>query len=323
MSNKERISQLVNKLMTGSITKSELQELNEWYDTFEEAPLELPGKREDLQDRIYQRLQKDLHKPRVAKAKKDQWKYYMGVAASLLLMGVMAYGFMTYLNLKEGEQPEVTYLTTENPSGRFTNVKLPDGSKVRLYAESSLRYPEQFTGNTREVWLNGKAYFEVSPDTNKAFIVHSQGFYTKVLGTSFNVKSGKKIEVSLVEGRVEVGNNNLQTTGDAVVLAPGEKAVCQPKTVKISKQKLDYWSDVAWKDGVLYFENATYEEVKERLESWYGVKITESNTRSVQWNYQGKFKKASLERVLERIAYAENIEFKIEGKSVVITFKHK
>jgi ferric-dicitrate binding protein FerR (iron transport regulator) len=150
---------------------------------------------------------KQLHKTDPAKGKNKF--IYWGMAACLLLLIISYAGFNYWMDHQNASRvsnlPSVMEKRTEY--GQKLTVSLPDGSIVKLNAGSSISYPAEFSGNKREVRFSGEGFFEVAKDSSKPFIIESDGIFTKVLGTSFNLRSYSnegKINVAVVTGKVEV-----------------------------------------------------------------------------------------------------------------------
>ncbi len=133
------------------------------------------------------------------------------------------------------------------PRGQDYHLTLADGTKVWLNAESRLEFPDRFNGNTREVRLQGEAYFEVKKDVKRPFIVHTDYLSTRVLGTSFDVRaySRKDASVTLVSGRVQVKTGDL-----AQILSPGEQAALTGSQLAV--KAVDTYPITQWKEGFFY-----------------------------------------------------------------------
>lgn len=220
-------------------------------------------------------------------------------------------------------ETQLAYVVKKNPKGQRSIIKLPDGSEVMLNAESEISFQEDFAGSTRKVVLKGEAYFEVARDTLKPFIVQAAGVYTQALGTSFNIKAyhnqETSVEVSLTSGKVEVGDSNLITKNKKLLLRPGEKVVYKEDHFK--KEELNYQLDISWKEGTIYFENASFQEVAQRLERWYDVDFVVIEGPFKAWHYDGVFSNSSLKKVLERLAYVQDFTYEKKGRKVYIHFK--
>src|SRR5690606_25586452 len=149
-----------------------------------------------------------------------------------------------------GEPPALNAITT--PKGGTYRIVLPDGTRVWLNAVSKLEYPAEFSADKRQVAVTGEAYFEVTENKDKPFIVTSRGQTIQVLGTSFNVyayaEEGATV-TTLVDGSLMVtSTDNTNPSRSQVMLAPGEKSI--QLDGQLDKQKADIESETAWKNGL-------------------------------------------------------------------------
>lgn len=253
-------------------------------------------------------------------AQESRSHFFSKLAAAVALLVVFA--GLTYLifpELQTLNQPQ--RIVKVNPSGQKSTHFLPDGSKVYLNAESSISYVREFEGDKRAIELKGEAYFEVTKDPEKPFVVKSKGVSTTAIGTAFNVRAyanEKKLGIALTEGKVKVTSTNLE---EEFFLAPGEQLHYASDSKRVSKSEFDADEIVGWKNGLIKFQEANYEEVKSRLERWFGVRIVSNVDPSERWKYTGSFENQSLEMILEGMKLTKNFEYKMEQKKVEIMFK--
>lgn len=242
------------------------------------------------------------------------------VAAVITLALGLGY-FMLQYDSATNADPQVAEMVIKyNPPGRKSRINLPDGSVVWLNADSKLSYQKGFTDSLRLLELEGEAFFEVSKDKNRPFIVQSGNVSTQALGTSFNIKfynDEEDIEVSLLTGKVSV------TTTDSAVdrlyyLEPYEELSITRANSKVTKREMSGNGVTAWKDNILRFEGASFEEVMASLQRWYGVTIDASGYGAKDWKYNSEFQNQSLERVLTRMGYSQGFGFTIDNKLIKI-----
>ncbi len=162
--------------------------------------------------------------------------------------------------------------TLTTPSGITAEVVLADGTTVWLNADSRLTYPDRFTGNTREVTLEGEAYFKVSHDARHPFIVKAGQLSTRVLGTEFNVRSYKESDthVTLIEGSVQVNTPHATQR-----IQPGEDAHFSGKSLLV--ERVDTETYTAWRNGEFYFDNETFLTIAQEIGKWYNVNVVFNN----------------------------------------------
>lgn len=173
------------------------------------------------------------------------------------------------------EIPAIEYKTLAVDNGERRTIILYDGTTVNLDCGSELKYPTKFE-NTREVFLNGEAYFQVAKDANRPFVIHADGSLIKVLGTKFNVKTwnenNKDVVVTVVEGKVafSVDNNNLN---EKVLLTKNMQSSISLNG-KISKPIIvDASSFSKWMHNEVYFDNVSMKEIISQLSRWYDLQF--------------------------------------------------
>lgn len=208
------------------------------------------------------------------------------------------------------------YATLKTPHGGQYRVELADGTVVWLNAASSLRYPLTFAEGHRDVTLTGEAYFEVSHQDGKPFIVHSNGQQVKVLGTKFNIHDYDAAipgVTTLLEGKVEIEN---KATLQKQLLAPGQQAVVSKQSIQI-KAVSDGSDFAAWREGYFIRTAVTLSEIIPELERWYDVTFEVGAQPSVR-AYIALNREAKLSTILDALTLNYGVKFKIEGRRVVV-----
>lgn len=213
------------------------------------------------------------------------------------------------------------YNTLKTARGREYNVTLSDGTKVWLNAESELRYPVQFAGDTRQVYLKGEGYFEVEENKEKPFLVNSGEHQVKVYGTQFciNTYDEAQIQTVLVEGSI-----GLKTSlkSEESLLKPGQLASANLKTGDVAIKEVNVRSYVAWKDGDFVFEDESLESIMKRLERWYDVKVFFMNPETKSFHFTGDMKRYSkVEDLLYFMEETSDAKFEIKNNAIVIMRK--
>lgn len=187
---------------------------------------------------------------------------------------------------KELDYRQVISTTTQThvltvPRGESFKVVLCDGTEVWLNANSNFVYPTAFIGNERIVTLEGEAYFKVTKDPKRPFIVKTKTVQTRVLGTEFNIRSytPEDTHVVLINGKVEVSNTK---GGSYTRLYPGEDAHLQSDGNFVLAE-VDLDSYVYWKDGYFYFDDVTLKDIMQNLGRWYNVNIEFRNKEAMEY----------------------------------------
>lgn len=168
------------------------------------------------------------------------------------------------------ENTVVQWNTLTVPAKIDYKIELPDGTEVHLNAASTLRFPFIFTGKTREVYLEGEAFFTVAHNPEKPFIVHTGGTSVKALGTAFNVNTYEpgQITTSLVQGSV------ITDVGDSldVVLKPGYQAIYKTGE-RFKVEKFNEEATLSWRNGIYTFEQETLHQLDPIIRRWFGLKV--------------------------------------------------
>ncbi|WP_020526952.1 FecR family protein [Flexithrix dorotheae] len=285
------------------------------------------------------KYQKDLHRLRTAIQPKDKFlttrdkrenvinfkisRSALQIAASLLLLVAVSFIFWKSDLLDFGNREEnlsaVEWVEKVVDKGEKVTLTMKDGSKIKLNSESKLRFPENFAPDKREVYLEGEAFFEVAKDSNRPFTIYSGNLSTTVLGTAFNVRAysnEKEMKVALLEGKVKVTNQ--VNAGENMLLSPMEMASLNKEKNNLVKKEFLFEDELGWKDGLLLFKNANFEEIRLKLERWYGVSFIIQNNPKLVKGYSGRFENESLEEVLEGISFTSGFKFKMEKGNVII-----
>lgn len=190
-----------------------------------------------------------------------------------LILGIGIYSVSTRKN--KHSQLYENQLVKKNPAGRHSTFDLPDGSRIYLGPESSLSYPAQFSGDKREVKLEGEAYFEVTKNKEKPFVIYTANIRTQVLGTTFKVNAFKNspILVAVTSGKVRVDRVTGDKTEELAVLLPGEQVAYTPQA-GVQRSTFNVENIKNWKQGQLVFDGTPLSELAQQISRWYNVSIT-------------------------------------------------
>ena len=253
----------------------------------------------------------------------SQWLRVAAILILPLLAAVLINGFFSERNPELLSEP-VEWITLENPKGRKSKVTLPDGTQVNLNYESQLKFPKVFEGATRTVELIGEAFFDVVPMDTMPFIVLTGEVETMVLGTSFNIRSFEdegETRVSLVTGKVKVNNTGRAISQGDMFLSPGEQLRFNRNSGQMQIDSFDVETVTAWKEGVILFKDANFEEFVEQLEKWYGVDFQVYGTSAKKWRVNGRYQNEKLDDILVGLKFVYGLDSKIQGKNVIIKFE--
>lgn len=189
-------------------------------------------------------------------------------------------------------------------------VILADGSTARLNSGTRIKFPLNFTGNTREVYIDGEAFFDIAADSKKPFIVRTSKTAIQVLGTSFNVNTYNNIHTSLVDGAVST------TSGDQqLVLKPGQEAVLTDQS--FTTQNFDAATTLSWMEGAYYFHDVPLKNLSGILSRWFKTKIIFDTPALENKMFSGAlFKDQPLEEFLDNLALSDNIHTTLKDGTV-------
>ncbi len=233
---------------------------------------------------------------------------YRIAASIVILLGV------TWIYTSKFSEPEMLKFATL--ANEQKELILPDNSKVFLNANTSIEYPEDFKGNTREIKLEGEAFFEITKDASHPFIIHTANAYTKVLGTSFNIlarKNSDQIVVSVKTGKVEVGLDEQHN----VQLEPGYTAKVNLGNKEVEKLVTPSENYLSWKTKEIVFSDVTIAEVISFMETYYDVNV-DANTEILECHFTGKFNNPSLTELLNVLELSNGIQVEMKEKEIIL-----
>ncbi|MDN5217342.1 FecR domain-containing protein [Fulvivirgaceae bacterium BMA12] len=252
-------------------------------------------------------------------SRKNNSVYYRAAAMITFFLVVTA-AFLMYRFQVFGGYESANIEIIETVPKEKSTILLPDGSLVHLNSVSKLTFPKAFDGDTREIVLEGEAFFEVARDETKPFVVRSGGLVTTVLGTSFNINAygrDKEIQVAVVSGKVSVAKAN-DMVSEPHTLMPNNVAVYDTYNKAIRVDSRNTNELIAWREGVLKFDKVPLSQVAVTLERWYGLKVTLENKQLGNCLIYGEFKNEPIEQVMKTLQSAINIEFEINSEGVKV-----
>ena len=301
-------------------------------------------------DFMFQRIKKKIgiHEPQteivIEPEQQKTFTFWHSIAA-IFLVGICI--SFSYYFLKH--KSKVTYVgnleLTKTPSRIKSRIILSDGSIITLNSETTFKYPQTFTGQTREVYLDGEAFFDVAKDHKHPFIVHAGKMSIKVLGTAFNVKSYSNdvsSETTLIRGAIEV--TLADRPSDRIILKPSDKLILRSTKFKIYNSgrhltavtpdsvntnyaltNLTYLKsndttivETSWVNNRLVFKDEVFNELANQMERWYGVKIKFKSDNVKDYRFTGVFEKESLTQALDALKMIETFNYKYKNETIYI-----
>lgn len=241
------------------------------------------------------------------KARRKQFHNFVKYAAITLILITSTVWGTLYLSRMTAK---TTINTLYVPAGQRAQITLQDGTEVWLNAQSTLKYPSQFSKKNREVEIMGEAFFDVADEKKRPFVVSTQDLKLEVLGTQFNVYSypdADYIQTDLVEGSIKIYEK--KNNDNMILLDPNEKMVYKNNIMTVSPI-LDP-EHILWKDGIYSFHNKRLIDIIEKLQLYYDVKIIVEDPGIFNVRYTGKFRQR--DGVDEILRIIQKIQpFKIE-----------
>ena len=245
--------------------------------------------------------------------------YRIVLIASIAAVFLLLLGLNFYLINRNGS-PEIVMQKINVPAGQRVEVVLADGTVVWLNAGSSFSFPNNFNGDTREVYLDGEGYFNVKHHAKQHFIVKTSGYDINVLGTQFNVLAYSRsplFEVSLLRGSLEVCPAN---KGEIIRLEPDTRAYLSDHN--LVKGNILNYNNFLWKDGLICFDDEPIESMKTKLELYFDTKIIVENTSFKTRKYTGKFRtKDGVEHILKVFQLKDKFTYEKDEEHNVIIIK--
>ncbi len=270
------------------------------------------------------------------------------VAAILILCTASAYFIYTKakpkLSFATATHKGIDWRIKQTPKGTRSTIILADGTKVILNADSKLQFPQNFSGGTREVYLTGEAFFDVTHNAKKPFIIHTDKMNIKVLGTEFNVRSypqDSSYETTLIRGSIEVTLKDRPS--DRIILKPKEKLIVanlspeeeipdqqslSPLHSQLLVTNLHYISktssdvvETSWVANKLVFQDQSFGSLAIDMGRKYAVNIEFINEEIKKYRFTGIFEKETIKEALNALQLTEKFNYKIADSTVYI-FNH-
>ena len=209
----------------------------------------------------------------------------------------------------------------EIPRGGEFHIILEDSTEVWLNAESSLKYPDHFKDDCREVEITGEAYFKVAKDAKRPFYVNTAGHKVMVYGTEFNIFSyddEQYVYTTLVSGSISLQPNDNSNT--ELFLTPGHQAIYAKEDNSTFVQPVKTDVVTSWKDGMFVFENKTLEQIMRQLSRWYDFTYKFKDAKVANTEFMGKVPRyGKFGDVLDILEKSGNLKFEVNKRQIMIS----
>lgn len=251
------------------------------------------------------------------KRKLKSVKLYSIMRYAAVFVGVLVLSIFVYLHFANENNNMIRLTTAE---GETKQLVLPDSSRVWLNENTSLEYPESFEDNIRMLKLNGEAYFEVTSNKHKPFVVKGITMQIEVLGTKFNFKNSDKCriaEASLLEGEIKASGN---ANEGLITLSPGQKVELNAYTRQMKVSNTDAEIDAIWHNDIVQLKNANIYDIALMLENIYNVNIVLSPEINKNNTYSGALqRKKNIKEVLDILSHTIHFNYVINKRNIFIS----
>jgi transmembrane sensor len=244
---------------------------------------------------------------------RDRVRHFTRIAAAAVIIGAcLTTGLFLLYRSNSHPGMATKFVTVSTQDGQAKSIVLEDGTHILLNGGTTLRFPENFADVSRDVFLDGEAFFDVSKDNLRPFIIHSPRVSTTVLGTSFSMRSSSReqvSEVAVASGKVKVQTGNGSSA--AAIIVPGQKAVyLSGDPGGIQKRQVNIAGIGAWKDHWFYYDQTPLKEILADLERVYGLHFQVRDSAVLNYSYTATFKNISTDSILETLTLMGHVQFK-------------
>lgn len=303
---REEFLKLVAKHQQGTATESEVKLIEKFYDSIQDHSSEEVKNKLSAEtgERLFQAITSTLHKEQKSRTRPLLDVVKVAAAFALLFVVGIAIKHIT-------DQGDITVTTA---AGELREIQLHDGSIVTLAENSTLTYPNAF-GNTRDVSLEGRAFFDVHRDAERPFSVHTDNAAIKVLGTSFDVNANaiSSTTVSVISGKVQVSPKGLPETK---VLLTKHQQVTSADSQLSPIQTFRGQQPIAW-TNLIMFKNTSLEEAAEALEDRFELEVHFESDALKKERITGKFKDETLDNILKSIALLKQFTYEYQNDHTI------
>ena len=324
MENKNRIYQLIALELTDGLDRQQKEELQTWLGLTPENRSEYNEvaklltyynrlnsmKKIDI-DSALSSVRKKMHR----QSKSNALLLNFQRIAAIVIIPLLIYTAWSISESPGSSKKNDILKTAETAFGVRTQILLSDGTKVWMNSGSKLTYPEEFSGNSREVKLVGEAYFQVESDSEHPFFVDLNGYKVKATGTRFNISNypeDKEITTYLEHGKVSFLAYPKAKQEPPILLKEKEIIVLNRQKKQYRIENTDGDKYMAWIDGSLIFNNDNTDDVAVRLGRWFNAEIIFDDELSKSgYVFTATFRNESLEEALQLLSYSSPITYKI------------
>ncbi len=337
---KKTLYDLLGKYLNNTCTQRERNLIDHWLELLQEDKAFASYTKDDL-DAIHSRMWQKIQAQTYGVNAREQKEYrrfkmnWLAWTAAASVAGILLFAGLRFFQSKEAVKqpgfasiiPRQGMLTKTNADSKPLAVRLEDSSVVVLEPGTTLNYPERFLPAKREVYLQGKAFFDVSKNSKRPFFIYHNNLVTHVLGTSFTIDTKKlanEAEVSVRTGRVEVSENAALVAGSnrkmkGVILTPNQKVVYATDSRSFVSSVVD--KPVPVKQiaaGEFRFHESKLAAIFSTLSSEYGIDIVSENENINNCTFTGNLAKNDLYTKLDILCKATNSLYEVKETKILI-----
>ncbi len=255
---------------------------------------------------------------RIAKSRRVHFWSKVQRAAAILAVPLLAGAIL--LSVKYFQPSQSSLVEMKTTSGMTSHVTLPDGSEVWLNSNSTLTYPSEFDGKSRNVTLDGEGYFKVTRQNGKTFIVSANGVDVEVLGTEFNVEAysgmSKNVRTTLVTGKINLSYNDVMGQRHCQSVEPGQTYRYDTTSEKLTLEEVNPVTAVSWKEGKIVLDNTSLADALRMIGNRFDVEFVVRNESLLKNKYTGTITKQRLEVILEYFKHTTDIHFEFVSRGI-------
>ncbi|TKG88382.1 FecR family protein [Puteibacter caeruleilacunae] len=329
----KRHTDIIKKYMLGTSTREEFEKatslLEEPLKNHELKPILHDLWNEDTTDQVevpdhggFSGILNELHK----KIKRDLINQKRQNSRRLLInisrvAAILIIGIVMGVIIQKFQNNAPVYYTSMAPKGSVSQMLLPDSTMVFLNSDSEIRYSMTGVDGNREVFLKGEAWFQVTKNEKKPFVVHTDFYDVNVLGTEFNVKAYPEenhATTTLEKGSVKISSQRFKIKSNST-LKPGEQMVYDKEKRAFIKKQVDTEVYTSWRENKLIFIDIRLEELIRMVERKYGVDIIVEDKSILDFHYDGTIKDETITELMSILQATLPIHVEIENQKIIIT----
>ncbi|HAQ18680.1 MAG TPA: hypothetical protein DCR40_05510 [Prolixibacteraceae bacterium] len=319
----------IERYLEGKTTPTESEQIRSWLinpendvelrqilgEIWTNSEIHLKGQSPDFNrmlDQVHHQINNQHIHQLKQKASSPSFYQAFSRVAAILIIPLLLLSVYFYFNPgnNSNQLASNTFREIYTKPGTRTQIDLPDGTRVWLNDGTTFRYPEQFTGSQREVFVDGEAYFEVKSNPENPFVVNNPMMNTVVTGTHFNLNAysaDKYFEATLLEGKVSLQRNN-----QILEMKPSEQVQFDSRNEEVVRKTVDPQNSAAWIDGKLIFRDEKLGTAIKKLARWYNVEIILTDPEINNYLMTATFEDEKLDQSLRLIALALPVRFEFK-----------